>query len=396
MQVTNADDDRAGMRVQQYGRLTDEQGQITARFTVGLLSQPAFPVIIPLRSDDDTEGVCSKPSLTFDAKNWKEEQVVIIRGVDDFIDDGNMTYNVLIGPCQTDDFGYTGLHHSLSLTTTDDDTLGIHLNVIEEYSTEWGREASFEITLESEPTAPVLFSISSTDMTEGIVDTALLVMAADNWNIGRLVKVVGQADAQDDGDFTYAVAVAPMITQDENYLKLPVARVWFTNKDDTSNLVKVFARYSECVTSEDGQRVAVVKVSVDYWHSLPQEQAYEYVEVIAESKNPEEGSVSTQGPSAQGSAIVPSQMTSTFVYGAGWDKAAEFYVYGVDDVDVDGTTPFNVTLSARVKIVGVKALKPVTDRKVNSLLPIICENEDDDRPGFVVTRTGCVFDEGKW
>ena len=66
--------------------------------------------------------------------------------------------------------------------------------------------------LNSEPTAAVVFTCSTTDATEGLANPSLFVLAPDNWRTGQQITVYGQADTLTDGDVLYTVGVTPIVT----------------------------------------------------------------------------------------------------------------------------------------------------------------------------------------
>ncbi len=101
--------------------LTTEAGQADV-FSVVLYAQPAADVTIDLASSDLTEGTVWPASLTFTPLNWDVPQQVIVTGVDDVIEDGNVAYTVLTAPAVSADPGYDGLDApDLSATNLDDE-----------------------------------------------------------------------------------------------------------------------------------------------------------------------------------------------------------------------------------------------------------------------------------
>jgi len=94
----------------------------TAAFTVKLNNQPTADVIIELSSSDATEGTVSASSLTFTNADWNIEQVVSVTGVDDLIDDGNVSYTIALTPALSEDTNYDGIDpNDANVTNIDDD-----------------------------------------------------------------------------------------------------------------------------------------------------------------------------------------------------------------------------------------------------------------------------------
>ena len=48
-----------------------------------------------LSSSDPTEGTLSVSSLVFTSANWNTPQLVTVTGVDDAVDDGDLSYTIL-------------------------------------------------------------------------------------------------------------------------------------------------------------------------------------------------------------------------------------------------------------------------------------------------------------
>jgi hypothetical protein len=175
-------------------------------------------------------------------------------------------------------------------------------------TSEWGSTAQFEFRLGSEPTGPILFSVSSLNMNEGAVDNSLLVRAADNWNIPAVITLTGVPDNVDDGDARYQVQIAPIISQDQAYLDMLPALADVTNLDEKGNFVTVTAAPVTCATTEQGGEGSFF-VSMAGWSSMA-EQRFTRVEVVVVSQNVQEGMLVL--PSAQGGSEVNKVAVVTF------------------------------------------------------------------------------------
>ncbi len=99
---------------------TTEQGGVV-RYGVALARAPIEPVTIQFTVSDATEGVLTKDSLTFTAQNWSSPQGLEVRGVDDFLDDGNVAYSIS-GKIVTADLTYNRVAVSVTNLTNLDDT----------------------------------------------------------------------------------------------------------------------------------------------------------------------------------------------------------------------------------------------------------------------------------
>ena len=72
---------------------TTEQGG-TVEYNVVLDKAPFEDVTLKFASSDATEGKVNTPSLTFTAQNWDKPQKLVVQGVDDYLDDGNVAYTI--------------------------------------------------------------------------------------------------------------------------------------------------------------------------------------------------------------------------------------------------------------------------------------------------------------
>lgn len=88
--------------------ITSESGG-SAAFTIRLSEQPAADVRLPLSSSDETEGAVTKSEVTFTPSNWNQAQSVTLRGVDDILIDGDIEYQLVLGPATSTDPVWDGL-----------------------------------------------------------------------------------------------------------------------------------------------------------------------------------------------------------------------------------------------------------------------------------------------
>ena len=135
-------------------------------------------------------------------------------------------------------------------------------------SSEAGRSAVINAALDSKPKAPILFSISSSDATEGIPDPSIFVLSQQNWKYGENINCYGQADTLDDGDVVYTVSVTPITTQDPDYISESQVMVSVKNEDDPANKMTIDISPLDCTTSEiqgAGTKLCVIHVQPMLW-----------------------------------------------------------------------------------------------------------------------------------
>jgi hypothetical protein len=226
--ATNVDDDTAAVAMGPISGSTTEAGGI-ATFDVVLESEPTSDVVVTLSANDSTEGTIGA-SLTFTPESWDAAQTATVTGLDDDIDDGEVSYEVTASVASFDPV-YDGLAVApLGVTNLDDDTAGVAVSAISGNTTEDGGTATFTVALESQPLAEVVVSLGVDDPTEGSLDRSFLTFTAANWDLPELVTVTGQPDADADGDVTYNLTFV-ITSQDAKYNEMPLAPLAVTNQD---------------------------------------------------------------------------------------------------------------------------------------------------------------------
>ena len=284
------------------GLTTTETGG-TATFTV-VLNSPAA-VTLSVSSSDITEGIVAPLSLTFTDKNWNIPQTVTIIGIDDNIDDTDQDYEIVLKAINQAEID---LPH-VSVTNRDDDVAGITVVPIsgmirtkaeivpitettvsaadpnsQLITTERGQAVSFKVVLDSQPTAAVTLSISSSDMTEGTVTPQSLTFTsgqgtdqpltsssfesasvATAWNTPQVVTVMGLDDGLDDGDQPYTITISPVTGADLNYNDINAKEIALTNLDNIilRNLTLSEGTLTPAFTSETETYEATVPNAVE-------------------------------------------------------------------------------------------------------------------------------------
>src|SRR5262249_50433832 len=147
-------------------------------------------VTVNLSSSDTSEGTVPA-SITFTPANWNTPQTVTVTGVNDFLDDGDVAYQI-VTTVTSPDAKYNGIAAAdVSVTNQDDaDAAGITVTPTSGLTTtEAGGQRTFTVVLTSQPTADVTIGLSSSDTTEGTVAPASLTFTTANWNSPRTVTV---------------------------------------------------------------------------------------------------------------------------------------------------------------------------------------------------------------
>ncbi len=196
--VTNLDNDTAGITISPISGNTTEAGG-TATFTVVLNSQPTADVTVNFASSNPAEGTVI-PAVTFTAANWNIAQTVMLTGVDDVGDDGDISYNITTSISSTDS-KYSALNPAdVTVTNIDNDlandTAGVAISAASINLAEGGAAGSYNIVLTSAPTAPVSINFNTGSQVNAI---SPITFDSTNWNIPQTVTVSASDDSIAEG-----------------------------------------------------------------------------------------------------------------------------------------------------------------------------------------------------
>jgi hypothetical protein len=355
--ATNIDNDIAGITVNPtLGLVTTEAGG-TATFTIRLNSEPTADVTIGLSSSDTSEGTISPSSVTFTSGNWNATQTITITGVNDAVDDGNISYSVITAAATSFDGLYNGMNASnVSVSNTDDDTAGITVNPTSGLTTtEAGGQASFTVVLNSEPTANVVIDIVSSDPTEGTVSPSSITFTSGNWSSAQTITITGVNDFVIDGNVTFSIITTVEPTADVLYNAINPADVSVTNSDNDVAGITVNPTNGLTTTEVGGTATFTIK--------LDSEPSANVVIGIS-SSDITEGTVS------------PASLTFTSV---NWSSTQTVTVTGVNDFIDDGDVAFTIVTAAAIS----------TDGNYNGLNAndVSVTNTDNDVAGISVNPT---------
>ncbi len=278
-----------------------------------------------------------------------------VTGVDDDLDDGSIAYSVDMTAASADS-AYNGIAiSSVSLTNQDDDTAGITVAPTTGLvTTEAGGTDTFDVVLNSEPTANVSISVTSSDTSEGTVSPASLTFTPGNWDTAQTVTVTGVDDDVDEGDVAYSVTMF-VSSSDLIYNALSVPSVSVTNTDDDTAGITV-APTTGLVTTEAGGTAQF--------------------SVVLDSEPTANVSISVTSSDTSEGTVAPASLTFTTV---NWNTAQTVTVTGVnDDVD-DGDVAYTIVTAAATS----------SDSLYNGLNPadVSVTNTDNDTAGVTVTPT---------
>ncbi|MFO0691956.1 MAG: hypothetical protein U0230_00220 [Polyangiales bacterium] len=352
--LTNVDNDSAGIVVSAVDVTSSEQGAGQADVTYVLTSQPTADVVLAVVSSDTTEGTVSTSTLTFTSANWNAPQHVLVTGQDDAVADGDFPYQLQVTGVTSSDANYDGLVVApVDFTNVDDDTAGITRVVVDSNSGEAGAgTADVSYVLNSEPTADVTLTVASSDATEGVPSVTTLTFTSSNWNAPQHVLVTGQDDALADGNVAYTLDVTSVASADLGYNGQGVAQANLANVDDDSAGITVGA-ISGNTTEAGGTATFTIVLN---------SQPFGDVTVNFASNYPSEGT--TNGNSRTFTA-------------ANWNVPQTVTVTGLDDNSFDGNQNYSIVFSATTSTDGAYAA--ITPASVSLV------NIDNDSAGILVS-----------
>jgi hypothetical protein len=99
-------------------------------------------------------------------------------------------------------------------------------------TSEGGGTVTFQVALDTAPTADVKIPVESSLTTEGTVAPAEIIFTPANWSIPQTVVVTGADDATKDGNKSYKVTLKSPVSTDSNYTGLPAKEINLVNVDN--------------------------------------------------------------------------------------------------------------------------------------------------------------------
>ena len=325
--VTNEDDDAADYQISAISRATNEGGG-QASFTIRLRSQPTGSVTLAVSTDNATEGVANLSSITFTPSNWNDLVYVNVTGVDDFVADGTVGYQVVLSAdSATADNEYRNLLASpVAVQNADDDIVGILVSTPNIAVTEGGGQVSAAIALRSEPTGDVTIALLSSDVGEATIVPSSLTFGPGDWNISQSVTVAPVDDDLVDGDQIFTITVGPATSSDPAYDGLAGPAIAGSTQDNDQAAFVLSASSGQ--TSEAGGTTSFDIVLTS--------QPTDPVVITVTGMDAGEGTVSSTSITFLPVAAPASQA---------WDAPQVITVSGLDDFVDDGDVAYALTFT---------------------------------------------------
>ena len=236
--AVNADNEY-GLKVSSVtGQATEAGG--TATFTVALATRPLQAVTVSVTSRDTGEGTVSPSSLTFETSDWNTTQAVTATGVDDAIDDGDVTWDVRLDP-SSGDADYNGLANvDVSVTTTDDDAApGVVLSLSPSSISENGGVSTVTAKLSHPSGAATTVTVTAVSGFYTVGSDAVIVIAAGQTanatDTATVAAVNNNTDAPDRAGTVTATITNDRATADGTTLAVSGGALTVTDDDAAPN-----------------------------------------------------------------------------------------------------------------------------------------------------------------
>lgn len=219
-------------------------------------------------------------------------------------------------------------------------------------TSEAGTTATFEVKLDTMPTADVTIPLSSSNTAEGTISTSSLIFTSANWNIPQVVTITGQDDLASDGAIAFSIVTAPAVSADANYSGRDAVNIAVTNADNEAGIT---VNPISGLTTTEGGGTATFTVQLN---TAPTAD----VVIPISSSIPAEGTAS---------------VTSLTFTSANWNVPQTVTITGSDDPLDDGDVAYSIVTGATTS----------TDLLYNGLnaADVSVTNTDNDTAEVVVT-----------
>jgi hypothetical protein len=176
----------------------------TDTFKVHLTKLPTGTVTVNLTKTSLGDEFDISPSqLTFTTGNYQSDQTVIVTGVNDDYDDGNLEGVISLSALGG---GYVDVKGTEHVIITDDDTAGVTVTQTGGTTkvTEGGSADTYTVKLNARPTSNVTVSFAY-DNSELAVSPTSLIFTTNNWSTAQTVSVTGVADGEAEVTETHTI-----------------------------------------------------------------------------------------------------------------------------------------------------------------------------------------------
>uniref|UniRef100_UPI00356A1B7A CARDB domain-containing protein n=1 Tax=Stieleria sp. TaxID=2795976 RepID=UPI00356A1B7A len=165
LNLTNVDDDTAGITVSAPATLETTEAGGVGVFSIALDSQPLQDVSIDVNVSDQTEASIAPAIYTFTPNNWNQPRTFTVTGVDDLLDDGNVPYQITFTATSSADPLYNAIQlNPISAVNVGTDTYELTLTDVDTSALNYDSQ---NLTVQGEITATVT-NVGPIDVTGAI------------------------------------------------------------------------------------------------------------------------------------------------------------------------------------------------------------------------------------
>jgi hypothetical protein len=353
------------------GLMVDEDGGMTAMFTVECVGTPAADVSVGLTPVGDV--TLSAASAVMTVGNGYSVDITV-SGVSDDVVDGNLPFSVTTDPSSSADLAYDGVDPvNVSGTVLDNDVAAVTVTPTPSplATTEAGGTSTISYVLTAMPSADVNITVGVNDATEASVDMTSLTFTSGNWSTPQVVTVTGEDDDIDDGTQPFEVINGDTTSDDGVWDGVAVANVMGNNADDADTAGFSVDDMGGVVTDESG--------TTDTFTVVADSEPVFDVSIDIRSGNIDEGLVSDDG------ITFMETITLTFTPG-NWDTPQTVTVQGQDDaIRDDGPQMYTIFTE------NVTSFDPTYDVIADAAVAdITATNNDDDPAAALVIAPGSL------
>ncbi len=217
VEVSIQDNDSAGVAISPLSVEVSEGGATLGEYEVRLNSEPTAEVVITMESKNgQTKTV--PPSLSFDSTNWNVAHKVSVEAIDDEIAEG-LHSGTIVHTIASSDPNYKPDMFAIDrveVTIDDNDSPGVTIAPNSVNVSEDGTTATYDINLNSQPTAEVTVQVNVDDG-QTTTKPPSLTFDATNWDTQKTVTVYAVDDAlaegKHNGKITHSIS-----SSDPNYV----------------------------------------------------------------------------------------------------------------------------------------------------------------------------------
>ena len=322
------------------------EGGSTKSYTVVLSSNPGAATVTITPDSDDGDAATVSGALTFDSSNWDTVQTVTVTPVDD--DDSN-DEEVTVSHTISDYTGVSSSDIDDVVVTVDD--VGVTISPTRLSLTEGGSAKTYTVVLDTNPSATVTITLSSSDTGATTVSGGPLTFDSSNWDTAQTVTVT----PVDDNDSR----------SEEVTVSHTISGYTGVSSSDIDDVI---------VTVDDvGVTISPTTLSL-----TEGESAKTYTVVL--NTNPDATVTITPDSDDPGAVTVSDPLTFT---ASNWDTAQTVTVTPVDDNDVRDE---EVTVSH-----AISGYRGVSNSDIDDVIVTV---DDDDTAGVTVTPKTLSLIEG--